>query len=136
MEYVGLVSARQLTADSVKKDGTFYRENKNRLFPVALTLIKGELPGNCIVVDGTIAQRIGLSTEGYTLLTCVQTGVDPVYGEQYQLSALPVSGVTDYLQALKALPSAKIIDSRVSASYSEAKKFAPTVGEDNDPFGK
>ena len=135
MEYVGLVTARQLNAESTKKDGSFIQANKNEVFPMQVSLIKGELPGNCLVVDGTVAERIGLSTTGYTLLTAVKSGVHPVHGDQYTLSALPVVGVSDYLATLKQLPAAKIIDTRAttpdpSAAYKEAEKLAMAgVGE-------
>jgi len=130
MEFISIVTCRQLNAKSKKKDGSSYEMNKNKVYPVQLSVVKGELPGNCLVVDGTVAARINLSTEGYTLLTAVQSGVDPVYGTQYQLSALPVVGVSDYLATLKQLPSAKIIDTR----SSNPKEALENANAGDNPF--
>ncbi len=98
--------------------GSKFKRNKNNVLPVVLTAIQGTLPANAGILDGTLADRLGLKS-GFRYVLNIQfvqmNKVGDKYYPQYSYSIVACLG-----QSFDKLVAEKLV-----SSMSFGFNFAP-----------
>lgn len=64
--------------------GSKFKPNKHGLMPVVLSPLNGVLPENSGILDGSIAQRMGLASGGQYVVNVEYRGTEEYNGKQYK----------------------------------------------------